>query len=609
MSDDSEVTSPGTPAPARPRGAPPPPPSPRARRGARLLLGISVLGLVAMVAATAGAVLLFKDKVGGDAGSVVDDAFLEVNLTQSLEDAPGDAGFVMDPSGFPLLLTEVTESLRDAADDPNVKGLYLEMGGFGGGWAQARELRDAVAAFSASGKPCYAFGDQYANKDYYIASACGQVFLAPAGLFLVNGFAVTTEYYVGTLGKIGIQADFEHVGDFKTAVEPLQRDAPSAAAIEAMDAMLDSLYGEFVAGVAEGRKLTPDQVRAIVDDPPITPDAALAAGVVDGLKYRDEVREGMAGKERTKVKAYRKSGAGLDGFGAKTIAVIHADGEIVDGDSDTTMFGGHVVGDHSLGKLLADVREDDDVVAVVLRVNSPGGSGLASDNIWREIERTKAAGKPFVVSMGDYAASGGYYISAGADRIIAEPGTLTGSIGVFGGKMSTAGLYEKIGVTEHTWQRGQLAGLLSSSRTFNDAERAKFRTFLEGFYKMFVTRVSDGRKMAYDDVHKIAQGRVWTGQQAVENGLVDELGGLDVAIQRARELASIEPEAKVTIERLPQRRTFVDQLLEDLQESRAPAELDLVPELRDALADLDGLQRVLAGNGVAALLPMRLDVD
>jgi protease-4 len=279
------------------------------------------------------------------------------------------------------------------------------------------------------------------------------------------------------------------------------------------------------------------------------------------------------------------------------------------------MFGGNVVGDRSFEKIFEDIREDDDVAAVVLRVNSPGGSGLASDNMWHQIKLTQAEGKPVVVSMGDYAASGGYYISAPADYIVAEPGTLTGSIGVFGGKMNTGGLFEKVGITTHTWQRGRLAGLLATNTSFNDDERAKFREFLEGFYKTFVTRVSDGRKMSFEDVHTIAQGRVWTGAQAKENGLVDELGGLDVALNKAKELGKIGADEDYALERFPRTKTFFDQLSDSLDKqtsmssmSGLSAEAAAVPELGEALGQLLILDRVLGEGGVAAMLPGRITV-
>lgn len=611
--DDANATPPA-PAP----GAPRPTPRRRSRTGARLLVGISVMGLLTLGAATAGLLFFAKDGVMPGAGSKAE-GFLEVELSGKLADAPGDVGFALDPGDFPPLVTEVADGIRRAAKDDRIDGLYLEVADVGVGWAGVQEIRDAVKTFSASGKPCYAYAQALDNKAYYLASACKEIYMAPAGLMLVNGFAITTEYYAGTFEKLGVRSNFEHVGDFKSAVEPFERSGPSEPASLAMDGLLDSLYGQFVAGIAEGRGLTEDEVRALVDDPPITPEAALAAKLVDGLKYRDEVREDLAGEDRTPVKKYREHGSAFSSN--PRIAVVHAEGQIVSGKSGSPLFGGAFVGDETMHEIFEEVREDEDVVAVVLRVNSPGGSGLASDAMWHDLERIQADGKPVVVSMGDYAASGGYYIAAGADRIVAEPGTLTGSIGVFGGKMNFAGLFDKAGVTMHTWQRGQLAGMLSGTTDFSDAERAKFRQFLEGFYDVFLQRVADGRKMDKAAVHEIAQGRVWTGQQALERGLVDELGGLDVAVTRARELAKVAEDAEVDILRLPRRKTLVDQILDDMG-STAPqgaveaaaveaalAEAVAVPEVRESLGRLLGLARVLEDGGVAATLPGTIRIE
>lgn len=601
MSSDLDRSDPGP--------VPPPPPRRRGARTSRLLLAMGLIGVTTALAGGAGLWLLFKDRGGG--GGVVQDAYLEVKIHPGITDAPRDVGFAFDPADFPLLLTELTADIRAAATDPSVKGLYLEVEGAPGGWAAAQELRDAVAAFGQSGKPCHAWANGYDNQSYYIASACDEVYLAPAGIMLVNGFSITNEYYAGTLAKLGVEADFEHVGDFKTAVEPFERSGPSEAADLAMNEMLDDLYAQMLSGIAAGRGKSVDEVRTMVDAGPIDPQSALQAGLVDGLLYRDQVREEKAGKKRTTARAYHasRSDGGLFAAGRKHIAVVHAEGTITSGKSSQGLFGGQSLGELTMEEIFTELREDEDVAAVVLRVNSPGGSGLASDNIWRQIELTRAAGKPVVVSMGDYAASGGYYIAAPADRIVAQPATLTGSIGVFGGKMNVKGLYEKVGVSLHTWQRGQLANLLSPVSGFSDAERERFRGFLQAFYTVFLDRVATGRKMSPEAVHQVAQGRVWTGAQAAQRGLVDAVGGLDVAISSAKELAGIPAEEEVRVDRYPRRKTFFETLEEDLQpEARIPAELVALPELRESWETFVLLGRVLEDGGVAAMLPGRLVV-
>ncbi len=586
-------------------------PRPPRRSGARVLLVVLAFGVLTVGAGIAGTVWLAMGDMGGD---VTDDSFLEVDLTKGVTDAPQQGGFVMDPNDFPPVLTEMTADIRRAATDARIKGLYVEISGGVGGWAATEEMRDALVAFKDSGKPCYAWSEGYDNKGYYLATGCGQVYLAPAGMMVVNGFSVTTEYYLGTFEKLGVHADFEHVGDFKTAVEPLQRSEPSEPASLAMDQMLDSLYAQFLDGIAKGRNISVDEAKALVDHAPVTPQQALDAKMVDGLKFRDEVRDGMAGKERTKLSSYHETPAPF--AQGKRIAVVHAEGEIIDGESGSSMFGSEKLGDQTFEEQMTDIREDEDIVAVVLRVNSPGGSGLASDNMWHQVDLVKAAGKPVVVSMGDYAASGGYYISAGADKIFAEPGTLTGSIGVFGGKINMAGLYTNLGVTMHTWKRGELAGLLDPQTDFSDAERVQFRAFLSSFYEQFLARVSAGRNMERDAVHQVAQGRVWTGVQAKERGLVDELGGLDMAIAAARDLAKVGADEELTIDRYPKRKTFVEQLLEDLDEQAATPTPDVSlvavsgvsPDLARSLEHLQTLQGILAHGGVAAMMPGIIDV-
>jgi len=271
--------------------------------------------------------------------------------------------------------------------------------------------------------------------------------------------------------------------------------------------------------------------------------------------------------------------------------------------------GGQRVGSRSLNKLLKEVREDDDIVAVVLRVNSPGGSGMASDTIWREVGRTQDT-KPVVVSMGDLAASGGYYISMGADRIIAQPGTITGSIGVLGGKLNVSGLYEQLGLSLHHYERGARADMLSSTEDFDPQDRAKFRTLLEGFYQTFVEKAAQGRGMSFADLEAVAQGRVWTGEQALARGLVDQLGGLDVAVSTAAQLAGIS--GKVTIERYPERLGFVDQLVKELRDPEAVLPtahaLPSAAPLRSIMQAALVLDEVLSDDGVAAILPGHLSI-
>jgi len=454
------------------------------------------------------------------------------------------------------------------------------------------------------------------------------VLLAPGGLALVNGVALSITYYAGTLEKVGAVGDFEHVGDFKSAVEPFQRTGPSEPASEAVNYLLDGIWAEVVAGIAEGRGVPEAQVQAWVDGPTLAPGAARAAGFVDGLAYRDAVRSSLPryGEEGwvrsldevdreptgddaptfTLLDAYVDTLRASDEANKARIALVCAEGQIVSGSADGGFFGGDgLLADKTFRSWMQEIREDDDIRAVVLRVNSPGGSGLAADMMWREIQLTRAAGKPVVVSMGDYAASGGYYIAAPADWVVAQPGTLTGSIGVFGGKLALAGMWEKLGMTEFTYRRGMQSDLFTASAPFTEGGRIAFRSFLQDFYDRFLDVVADGRGMERDAAHAVAQGRVWTGRQAKERGLVDEIGGIDVALAKAAELGDLDAYGVSTF---PASKTLWDQIAEDLEVEALQPRLEIPGVDSGAMADLVRLERVLSDSGVAALLPGHWDI-
>ena len=512
--------------------------------------------------------------------------------------------------------------------------MYLHLDGPSIGWAGTQELRSALIALREADKPCVAYAETYSTSSYHLASACEHIVLAPSGVGMVIGVAASTTYYAGTFEKLGIEAEMEHVGDFKTAVEPYERSEPSEAAIEAMDSLLDSLWGQWVAEVATGRGVGEGQVQAWVDEPSISPQSALERGIVDALAFPDQVRrrvpratedewlallqepleEPQRGESRepdedkqlTPLKEYLKDLRGEWSSASSQIAVVHAAGTIVSGEAEGGLFGSQALADRTFAKWMAEIRGDDDVAAVVLRIDSPGGSGLASDMIWREIERTRATGRPVVVSMANAAASGGYYMSAPADWIVAQPATITGSIGVFGGKINLSGAYEKLGLTQTTFKRGAQADLFSPTSGFDEAGRQVYRAFLLDFYERFLSRVADGRGMTRDEVHAVAQGRVWTGEQALERGLVDALGGLDVAITKAEELAEVQGAGVV---RWPKRKGFIELLMEDLEGSRVELELELYPGVdADQVRELWLLERILSGGGVAALLPGALEL-
>lgn len=626
MSDEPqpEISSPD-PHPTSASAAPSPPPT-RHTASTRVLVALSLIG--ALVFASSFAVVLYL-VAWEDLGEVTEGSFLELKLTGQIQDAPASGGMFLEPDDFPPVVTEIASAVRRAAEDERIEGVYLRLEGTSLGWAGNQEIRSALGALREAGKPCVAYAEMYSTASYHLASVCDHVVLAPSGVGMVIGVAASTTYYAGTLEKLGVEAEMEHVGDFKTAVEPYERTEPSEAATLAMDALLDSLWGQWVAEVAEGREVEADTVQAWVDEPSISPQRALERGMVDALAFPDQVRRRVtrateddwlalleepleerqrgekakdkAKKRLTPLKEYLKDLRGEWSSASSQIAVVHAAGAIVSGEAEGGLFGGQTIADKTFAKWMAEIRGDDDVAGVVLRIDSPGGSGLASDMIWREIERTRATGRPVVVSMANAAASGGYYMSAPADWIVAQPATITGSIGVFGGKMNLSGTYEKLGLTQATFKRGEQADLFSPTSGFDEAGRQVYRTFLLDFYERFLQRVADGRGMTRDEVHEVAQGRVWTGEQALERGLVDELGGLEVAIAKAEALAEVEGAGVV---RWPKRKGFVELLLEDLEGGSAEISLELYPGVDTSqVQQLLLLEKILSGGGVAALLP------
>lgn len=548
-----------------------------AQKNKKLLIWLFGFLLVIATITGAGLVLLM------DSGPVVldkDPRWLVVKVGPGNSESPGSEGLFVDPAQIPPLATEVSAAIRHASTDESIDGILLKINGLGGGWARAEDLREALMTFRESGKECVAWSPGYTTKSYFAASGCNELTTAPEGITMVTGVNITQSYYAETLSMLGVSANFEHVGDFKSAVEPYERTGPSEAADLATNQLLDSLYGTIVSGIAAGRDVDIDTVNDWIDNPPLAAADAEKRGLIDSRIYADMVKETVLG-ERKSVSLRRYLNETNSQWGSSgTIAVVYLEGPIIVGKGEVGLFGDAVIGSVTATKILEELRNDDAVDAVVLRVSSPGGSGQASDDIWDAVNRLKES-KPVVVSMGDYAASGGYYISMNANHIFAEPTTITGSIGVFGGKMNFSGLFAKAGMTQHEYSRGERSDLLSSSEDFDEEDRAVFRAFLQHFYTVFITKAAEGRNMTTDALHEVAQGRVWTGTQALERGLIDGLGGLDDAVAHAASLADLD--ANYDIQRLPRTKDFFEQLLEEM--SGAPDASTNATHLRNAIPE------------------------
>ena len=531
-------------------------------------------------------------------GPASSDTYLDLTLSE-IPEQPAGAEFGSLFESRPASLRAVVEGLDRGASDPKVKAVRLRVSSLSdSGWGKVQELRDAIARFRKSGKPAYAHLEFCGNREYYLATACSKIYAVPTAILDVSGLAAEVTFFKGTLDKLGVEAQFEGVGKYKNAPNQFTETGFTEPHREQMEALLDSLFGQFVAAIAASRGKTVAQVKALIDDGPYDGARALQAGLVDELVYQDELDGRLKGAERVTASHYVRSGRGFGFDGRPKLALIYAVGDIVPGESQSG-FGGDFVGSDTVARAIRQARTDSSVRAIVLRIDSPGGSGTASDVMWREVTLARKA-KPVIMSMGDVAASGGYYLAMGGDAIVAQPGTITGSIGVFGGKISLRGLYDKLGLSKEIVTRGRNAALFSSYRAWTDEERKSFRRLMTTFYQEFVQKAAEGRGKTFDQIDAVAQGRVWTGAEAMKVGLVDRLGGLDVAIALAKERAKIGKDQEVSILVLPERKGFFQTVLERQEEG---VESRLLP--RDVGAVL-AFARVMGDGRPVARLPFVL---
>ena len=563
------------------------------------VLAAGVAAMAVGAAAVGALALLFRGTDGG--GFTGGDRYLAFDLRGEIPEPPSASDLSSFFAHRPPTLRTLVESLDRAAGDAKVKAVVLRVGFLpDAGWGKVQELRDAIIRFRKSGKPAYAHLEFCGNKEYYLATACDKIYAIPTGLLDVTGLSTETTFLRGTLDKLGVEAQFEGVGKYKNAPNQFTEKSFSAPHREQMEALLDSVYEQYVTALAKARGKSREQTQAVLDQGPFDAKEALKAGLVDELVYQDQLQERLKNVEGVSPARYVKKARGLGLDSRPKLALIFAVGEIVSGESQESPFGGSFVGADTLARAIKSAREDDGIKALLLRVDSPGGSGTASDVIWRQVQLTRKK-KPVVVSMGDVAASGGYYIAMGSDAIVAQPGTITGSIGVFSGKFSLRGLYEKIGVSKEILTRGRHAALFSEYQPWTQEERERIHSLMASFYEEFVRKAAEGRRKSFDDIDQIAQGRVWTGTDALRLGLVDRLGGLDTAVALAKERAKIGKEQQVQLVVLPERKGFLDSLLERQDDG---LESSLPREVRFALR-----WAMLLGDGKPlARLPFDLDI-
>jgi len=559
-----------------------------------------------------------------------------IRLAGSLDEAPAAEDPLFGHGGENLKAK--LERIKKARDDNSVKALYLEIDGVNTGWGKLDELHRAVADFRKSGKKVFAYLQEGESKDYLIALGCDEVAMPESAWLMLTGMRAEVSFYKGLFDKLGVKADMLQMGEFKGAAEPYTRSEMSPQFRKNLEGILDDYFEKgLIAGVADARHskgLTADKVKKLIDQGPYSARAAARLGLIDRVAYADDFKASfktalkdddlkiVKDYEKAKAKDFNLSnpfellklfspGKAKESKNAK-VAVIYASGVITTGKSGVSFMGGESCGSTTIIEAIRKAEADKTVKAIVLRVDSPGGSALASDLMWNELVKCK---KPVVASMSDTAASGGYYISMAARKIYAEPGTLTGSIGVVGGKIVTGGLEKKVGLSTDIISRGANAGILSTTTPFSDTERQAMTALMKDTYDSFVTKALAGRKragraMTREQLLDLAGGRVWTGRQAKANGLVDELGTAGDAILAARKMAGVPDGDTLDILELPESRSFLDALLEsrgDAETEALGSVLRELPELAGTLRGVDVLLR-LRGEPVWVVLPCRVVV-
>jgi protease-4 len=550
-----------------------------------------------------------------------------------LPESPGEMSLFGD---LGVDLRKTMARIEKAGEDESIAGVILQIDA-APGRGKLNELRSAIKRVQGKGKKVYALLESAMGPQYQLASACDEIILPESGEVLLPGVRAEFSFYKDLFAKVGVEADMMHVGDFKGAAEPYTRDSLSEPVRKNMTALIDDLYDEMLTTIASDRDIKIEEIRKLVDQGLLMADEAKEAGLVDRVIYPDQFRDALQAEYKADklvyVENYAKQkvdtdfsgpmgmmklfqsmmGEGRSGSGdsAPKIAVVYAVGPIMSGKSQSSLLGGTSMGSTTIVEALQEAAKDETVKAIVLRVDSPGGSALASDLIWRQ---TQAIDKPIIASMGDVAASGGYYISMGADRIFAEPGTVTGSIGVVGGKLAMKGVYDKLGIDTESISRGENSGIFSTTDKFTESERKVVERMMKVIYDQFTSKAAEGRKMKQEDLEKLAGGQVYTGRVAKRLGLIDEVGTLRDSIQSAKRQAGLDPDKKVELIVLPKPENPFEALLggnmdaEREAEARVLASLTtLAPELRGVLQHALQLRQAMR-EPVALMMPYWFEI-
>jgi len=578
----------------------------------------SILGTIVALLVLGGALVLMGiasiANISKSADSVSSKSILQLDLDKYIPEQTNNISFsTFDFSEQNVVgIHDLVDLIKKAKTDSNIEGIYISATQTDAGMVKLNELRDALTDFKSSGKFIIAYAKYYTQGAYYIASVADQVYLNPLGLVDFRGFSSSVAFYKNMLDKIGVSIDVFYAGDFKGATEPYRLTELSPQNRLQLQEYLNSLYSLYLKDVGENRGISTDSLRAIADRyDGGRASTALQSKLVDSLLYEDQVeaiikaKMNLEDKDKLKLlsveKYYAANTESTDYKIKEVIAVVYAEGTIMDGEEENG-----IITDVPYVKLAKKLKDDEKVKAVVLRVNSPGGSAMASENIWRAFKEVKAAGKPVVISMGDYAASGGYYLAAAGDKIFADDNTLTGSIGVFRIMPNLKELMnDKIGITYDTVKTGKFSAFLNPYFDMSPEERKWLQNSTEELYQTFLSRVAEARNMPIEKVHEIAQGRIWTAERAKAIGLVDEIGDLDAAIAAAAQLANLStyrtkdyPSVKEPLQQL------LDQIF-NIEEAQSKA---IRAELGDFYTHYEMWKSLTDMKNAQARLPFTLEI-
>ncbi len=569
-----------------------------------LLAGVIVTFLIVVIAFFS--LVRFREKPA----VIADGSTLVLRLDGSIpERTPIEYPIPFFQRKTPLTVQGVWSLLRKAAVDPHIKAVVLEPQGVQVGWGKLQEIRADLEQFRVqSGKPLYAYLKSPGTREYYLATAASRIYIQPTDLLNMKGMRFELMYFKRTLDKVGVRVDVEHAGKYKDFGDMFTRTSMSQETKEVLDSVIDDLYADLVNTIAKARKKSPEEIRATMDDGPFLSTQALAKGLVDELRFEDEMYGELKAALHSDIKKVsdreylRVDPSSLGLTGQQRIAFVTADGEITQGDPDGSGSDTGIESEH-FDRLLRAVGSDSGIKGVIVRIDSPGGEVFASDAIWREMNLLSKK-KPVVISMSDSAASGGYYMAMTGDPIVAYPGTLTGSIGVVFGKPNLHGLYDKLGIDKDTLKRGRFADLDSDYQPLSDEGRTKLREGIDENYRAFVTKVATARKRKFEDVEPLAQGRVWLGDQAKDRGLVDQLGGIDKAIEVVKQKAGIAKDTKVTLVAYPPKRSILDVMF-------SPPSVDVLSEMDPRIGEIARKVRMRAWmkGGMLSLAPFTLEVQ